>query len=85
MSKVIHHEKCFTNKEQGAVCSCPISWPRREENVNVKHARGGNCWVGVRDGDACPLHDEPRGDCSECPPCPACSLPVVPLYALEVA
>ena len=43
-----------------------------------RHTRSGNCShksVLWRDGelqDACPDHDEPRGECSECPRCDAC-------------
>lgn len=66
----VHHARCTDPLGKG--CRCPTPWPRHPEDINLKHARGGNCWVGVRDGDVCPLHDEPRGDCSACSRCPAC-------------
>lgn len=66
----VHHSKCLDPIRLG--CRCPASWPRRLGEENVKHAKGGNCWAGVRGGDVCPLHDEPRGECSACQRCPAC-------------
>jgi hypothetical protein len=85
MSRIVHHENCTMSETvNDHFCSCPWSWPRREEDVKVKHVRGGNCWVGVRQGDVCASHDEPRGECHECPPCPACSLPDVPRIHGEV-
>ena len=71
----VHHAKCADPLRLG--CQCPASWPRRLGEENVKHVKGGNCWAGVRGGDVCPLHDEPRGECSVCARCPACDL--VPL------
>lgn len=40
-----------------------------------RHTHNGNCQCDacyLDREDVCPLHDEPRGECSECGPCMAC-------------
>lgn len=59
--------------------------PKRKSRA--RHTKTGNCshpsvlWRGDELQDACPDHDEPRGECSECPRCEPCDDARTPAHA----